>query len=101
MNILVSHYTNKHITLNKREYVGQLEPLIDEIPQTPVNTDWPITHSITKERMTAEKVKPDTFRPPCHKLKQHIETKLVEQSKEYNSQFAQDETIIGTTSLTE
>ena len=43
----------------------------------------------------------DTFKPPCHKLKENIETKLTELLKEYNSQFAQDETSIGTTPQTE
>ena len=43
----------------------------------------------------------DTFKPPHHKLKQNIETKLTELLKEYDSQFAQDETSIGTTPLTE
>ena len=51
--------------------------------------------------MTAEKVELDTFKPPHNKLKQHIETKLTELLKEYDSQFPQDETSIGTTSLTE
>ena len=58
-------------------------------------------HSITMERMIAEKVEPDTFKPSHHKLKQNIETKLMELLKEYNSQIAQDETPMGTTSLTE
>ena len=30
-NILVSNYTNKHITFNKGEYVGDLEPTIEAI----------------------------------------------------------------------
>ena len=51
--------------------------------------------------MMARKVEPDTFKPPCHKLKQNIETKLTELLKEYDSQFAQDKTSIGTTPLTE
>ena len=51
--------------------------------------------------MTSEKVEPDTFRPPCHKLKQHIETRLTALLKESDSQFAQDETSIGTTPLIE
>ena len=76
MNILVSNYTNKHITFYKTEYIGHLEPTIDEIPQTPANPDLPTTHSIIMERMMARKVKLDTFKPPCHKLKQNIETKL-------------------------
>ena len=51
--------------------------------------------------MMAEQIKPDTFKPPHHKLKQHIEAKLEALLKEYASQFAQDETSIGTTPLTE
>ena len=47
------------------------------------------------------KVELDTFKPPCHKLKQHIERRLTALVKEYDSQFAQDETHIGTTPLTE
>ena len=30
VNILVSNYTNRHITFNKREYVGHLEPTIED-----------------------------------------------------------------------
>ena len=52
------------------------------------------------ERMMAEKVEPDTFKPPCHKLRKDIETMLEEVLKEYQSQFIQDETTIGTTPLT-
>ena len=101
MNIFVSNYINMHITFNKEEYIGHLEPPIEEIPQSSANPDAPATHSITTERMMAEKVKLDTFKPPCHKLKQNIKTKHTELLKENNSQFAQDETTIGTTPLTE
>ena len=51
--------------------------------------------------MMAEQVEPDSFKPPHHKLKQHIETKHDALLKEYASQFTQDETSIGTTPLTE
>ena len=51
--------------------------------------------------MMAEEVEPDTFKPPHHKLKQHIDAKLEAILKEYASQLTQDETSIGTTSLTE
>ena len=88
MNILTSNYTNKHITFNKGEYVGHLEPPIDEVPQSSPNPDAPSMYSITTERMMAEKVELDTFKPPHHKLKQNIETKLMELLKEYDSQFA-------------
>ena len=32
VNILMSNYTNKHIMFNKGEYIGCLEPPIEEIP---------------------------------------------------------------------
>ena len=51
--------------------------------------------------MMAEQVEPDTFKPPHHKLKQHIEFKLEALLKEYASQFTQDESSIGATPLTE
>ena len=76
VNILMSNYTNKHITFNKGECTGHLEPPIDKIPQSSANQYSPTTYSITTERMMAEKVELDTFKPPCHKLKQNIETKL-------------------------
>ena len=101
MNIPISNFTNKHITFNKGEYVGCLEPNIEEIPQSIENPDAPTMHTITTERMTAEKVESDTFRPPCHKLKHSIVTKLTKLLKEYDSQFAQDETFIGTIPQTE
>ena len=49
----------------------------------------------------AEKVEPDTFRPPYCKLRKDIETELVELLKEYQSQFTYCETTIGITPLTE
>ena len=51
--------------------------------------------------MTSKKVEPDTFKPPHHKLKQHIETRFTTVLKEYDSQFAQDGTSIRTTPLME
>ena len=101
VNVFVSNYTNKHITFNKEKYAGHLEPPIEEIPQSSANPDAPTMHSITTERMLAEKVELDTFKLPHHKLKENIKTKLTEILKEYNSQFAQDDTSIGNTPLTE
>ena len=101
VNILVSNYTNKCITFNKGEYVGHVEPTMEVIPQTTERPNVPTMHSITTERMTAEKVVPDTFKPPHHKLTENIKTKLTQLLKDYDYQFAQDETSIGTTPLTE
>ena len=50
--------------------------------------------------MMAEQVKLDTFDPPCHKLKTNTQNKLDALLKEYETQFAKDETSIGTTPLT-
>ena len=50
--------------------------------------------------MMAEQVKLDIFDPPCHKLKTNTQNKLDKLLKEYKSQFAKDETSIGTTPLT-
>ena len=49
--------------------------------------------------MMAEQVKPDTFNPPHHTLNTSIQSKLDALLKEYESQFAKDETYIGTTPL--
>ena len=51
--------------------------------------------------MITKKDEPDTFKPPCHKLRKDIETKLMELLKEYQFQFAKEEATIVTTSLTE
>ena len=59
------------------------------------------TNSVTTQRMMAIEVKPDTFHPPCHKLKPSIESKLDVLLKEYASQYSKDEMSIGTTPLTE
>ena len=40
-NILVSNYTNKHITFKKEEYIRCLEPILTD----DMTTDQPETHS--------------------------------------------------------
>ena len=40
VNILVSNYTNKRITFNKGEYIGDLEPTITD----DMTIDQPVTH---------------------------------------------------------
>ena len=99
VNILVSSYTNKHITFNKGEYVGHLEPtLMDDT--TKDQTGAHPTYSVTLQKMMAEQVKLDTFDPPCHTLNTSIQSRLDALLKEYESQFVKDETCIGTTPLT-
>ena len=99
VNMLVSNYTNKHLTLNKGEYIGYLEPTITD-DTTIDQTDAHQTNSITLQKMMAEQVKPDVFDPPHHKLTTIIQNKLDTLLKEYESQLTKNEMSIGTTPLT-
>ena len=82
VNILVSNYTKKHVTFNKEEYIGHLEPAIMD-DMTIDNSESHSTHSITLQKMMAEQVQPDIFDPPHHKLKPGIQSKLDTLLKEY------------------
>ena len=99
VNILVSNYTNKHVTFNKGEYIGHLEPTITD--DTTIHDSEPHSgNSITLQKMMAEQVQPNIFDPPHHKLKPGIQSRLDTLLKEYETQFAKDETSISTTPLT-
>ena len=100
VNILVSNYNNKHITFNKGEYIGHLEPAITD-DTTIDDLKSHSTNSITLQKMMAEQVQPDIFDPSCHKLKPSIQSRLDTLLKEYETQFAKDETSTGTTPLME
>ena len=66
--------------------------------------DQPETHtanSVTLQKMMAEQVQADICYPPHHKLKPGIQSKLDALLKEYESQFAKDETSIRTALLME
>ena len=67
VNNLVSNYKNKHIKLNKGEYIGCLEPTItDKI--TSDQADTHSTNGVTLQKMMAEQVQPDIFNLPVHTL---------------------------------
>ena len=100
VNILISNYTNKHITFNEGEYIGCLEPAIMD----DTTIDHPETHSansVTLQKMMVKQVQPDIFDPPHHKLKPGIQSKFEALLKEYKTQFAKEKTSIGTKPLTE
>ena len=105
VNILVSNYINKHIKFNKEEYIGHLEPIVEDsvTSDTQIHNqpDAHLTKSVTLQKMMAEQVQPDTFNLLCHTLTPSIESKLDALLKEYASQFAKDEISIGTTLLME
>ena len=99
VNILVSNYTNKHLTFRKGEYIEHLEPAVSDnstIEQVEIHQ----ANSVMLKKLMAEKVTPDIFDPSCHELSNNIQHDLNALLKEYESQFAKDETSIGTTPLT-
>ena len=99
VNVLVSNYTNKHLTFHKGEYIGHLEPVVMD-NNTADQRESHQTNSLTLKRMMAKTVTPDTFDPPCHGLSTAVQNDLDLLLWEYESQFAKDETSIGTTPLT-
>ena len=99
LNVLISNYTNKHLTFHKGEYVGHLEPAVMDY-NTVDQTETHQTSSATLKKMMAETVTPYIFNPPCHELSKPVQDKLELLLWEYESQFAMDETSIGTTPLT-
>ena len=97
VNILVSNCTNKHLTFYKGEYIGHLEPaVLDSTDQRDIHH----TNSVTLKKIISETITPDTFNPPWHELSAPIQDRLKLLLQEYESQFAKDETTIGTTPFT-
>ena len=97
VNIFISSYTNNHLTFHKGEYIGHLEPIVLD------STDQRETHqanSITLKKMMSKTVTPDTFDPLQHELSAPIQDSFKLLLQEYKSQFAKDETSIGTTPFT-
>ena len=97
VNILISNYTNKHLTFHKSKYIRHLEPAVLD---TTDQSEGHQTNSVTLKKMMFETVTPDPFNPPCHKLSTDVQNNLALLLQEYESHFAQDETTIGTTPLT-
>ena len=73
VNVIVSNYTNKHLTFHKGKYIGHLEPLELDL------TDQGETHqanSITLKKMMSKTVMSDTFNPPCHEILTPVQNSL-------------------------
>ena len=61
LHIPAANYTKKHVTFKKRPCIGHVEPSIDHMQQTSIN-------SLTTQKMVDEYVQPGTFTPPLHTL---------------------------------
>ena len=70
-----------------------MEPSVDHMPQTPVN-------SIATQKMIHEYVQTEAFKPPLHTLPGNMMKSLNQLLETFKSQFVQGETSIDTTYLT-
>ena len=93
IHVLVTNYTHKYVIFNKGQDIGHIEPSIDCMQKTAIN-------SLTTQRMLNEHIQPDTFTPPLHTLPHDVRKSLSQLLETFKSQFAQDETSIGTSHLT-
>ena len=85
VNVLVSNYSNKHLTFHKGEYVGHLEPAV--IDDTTIDQgETHQTNSRTLQKVMVEKVAPDICNPPHHNLPTNIQQELDALLMEYESQ---------------
>ena len=58
--IMVVNYTNMHATFNKGQCIGHMQPSINSMSQTSVN-------SVVMQKVMNDQVQPETFTPPLHK----------------------------------
>ena len=90
VNVIISNYSNRHLTFHKGEYIGHLEP----IESKPIDQgDTHQANSITLKKMTSETVTSNTFNTPHHDISTSVQNSLTSLLEEYDSQFAQDENI--------
>ena len=61
VNVLVSNYTNKHLTFHKGEYIRHLEPAVRD---STAERDIHQANSVTLKKIMSETVTLDTFDPP-------------------------------------
>ena len=93
LDVFVANQINKHVTFNEGQGIGHIEPSIDYMPQTSNNI-------LTTQKMIDEHVHPDTLTPPLYTLLGNVRKPLNHLLETLKSQFAQDETCIGTNHLT-
>ena len=94
LQVLVINNSNQHMKFPKGMKIGHLEPPINELTQTPIN-------SATTQRMLPKTVKPDSFTPPKYQLNSTIQQQLDNLLGTFKDQFAKDKMTIGTTLLTQ
>ena len=78
--VKVANYTNKHVTFSKGQCIGHMEPPIDKMSQTSVN-------SVITQKVMDNQVQPDTFIPPLHHLSSEVQWSLDELMESFKSQL--------------
>ena len=94
LQVLVINNSNQHVNFPKGMKIGHLDPPIDELTQTPIN-------SATTQQMLPETIKPDSFTPPKYRLDLTIQQQLDNLLGTFKDQFAKDEMTIGIIPLTQ
>ena len=94
LQVLVINNSNQHMNFPKGMKIGHLEPLINELTQTPIN-------STTTQQMLPETIKLDSFTPPKYQLDSTIRQQLNNLLGTFKDQFMKDKMTIGTTPLTQ
>ena len=69
IHILVVNYTNKYVTFNEEQCIGNIELSSDHMPQTAIN-------GVTTQRMLDEHIQPDILKPPWHILPDDVRISL-------------------------
>ena len=92
--VLVINNSNQHVNFPKGMKIGHLEPPIDELTQTPIN-------STATRQMLPKTIKPDSFTPPKYQLDSTFRQQLDNLLGTFKDQFTKDEITIGTTPLTQ
>ena len=85
---MVANYTNKHITFNQGQYTVHMEPAIDRMSQTSVNT-------VMTQKMMDDQAQLDSLTCLSSKVKQSLDELL----DSFKFQFVKDETSIGMKNL--
>ena len=94
LHILIANYTNKHVTFNKGQHIGHIEPSNDHMPQNSIN-------SLTTQKMIEEHVQPNTFTPPLNTLLGDVSHKITKSiTGNIKITICTDEICIRTTHLT-
>ena len=94
VTLQVINNSNQHVSFLKGMNIGNLEPPIDDLTQTSIN-------SMTTQQMLPKTVKPDSFTLPKYQLDTTIQQQLNNLLGTFKDQFVKDEMTIGTTPLTQ